>query len=131
MGKCAEAGIGLAFCSPHGRFLARTCGESSGNVLLRREQYRIADDPARSCEIARTMIFGKLSNGAASIQRTLRDHAPRVADCGLEEAAACRRGSCPSWILRKTVCAFTIWGSNMRKKWSISVRRAPICQRIP
>lgn len=23
MGKCAEAGIGLAFCSPHGRFLAR------------------------------------------------------------------------------------------------------------
>lgn len=88
MGKCAEAGIGLAFCSPHGRFLARTCGESSGNVLLRREQYRIADDPARSCEIARTMIFGKLSNGAASIQRTLRDHAPRVADCGLEKAAA-------------------------------------------
>ena len=69
MGKCAEAGIGLAFCSPHGRFLARTCGESSGNVLLRREQYRVADDPARSCAIARTMIFGKLSNGAASIQR--------------------------------------------------------------
>ena len=69
MGKCAEAGIGLAFCSPRGRFLARTCGESSGNVLLRREQYRIADDPARSCEIARAMIFGKLCNGAASIQR--------------------------------------------------------------
>ena len=45
MGKCAEAGIGLAFCSPRGRFLARTCGESSGNVLLRREQYRIADYP--------------------------------------------------------------------------------------
>lgn len=95
MGKCAEAGIGLAFCSPHGRFLARTCGESSGNVLLRREQYRIADDPARSCEIARTMIFGKLSNGAASIQRTLRDHAPRVADCGLEKAAANLRAMLP------------------------------------
>ena len=95
MGKCAEAGIGLAFCSPHGRFLARTCGESSGNVLLRREQYRIADDPARSCEIARTMIFGKLSNGAASIQRTLRDHAPRVADCGVEKAAANLRAMLP------------------------------------
>ena len=95
MGKCAETGIGLAFCSPHGRFLARTCGESSGNVLLRREQYRIADDPARSCEIARTMIFGKLSNGAASIQRTLRDHAPRVVDCGLEKAAANLRAMLP------------------------------------
>ena len=61
MGACAERGIGLAFCTPRGRFLARTCGESSGNVLLRREQYRIADDVQRSCEIARCMIFGKLS----------------------------------------------------------------------
>ena len=87
MGACAQRGIGLAFCTPSGRFLARVCGESSGNVLLRREQYRIADDSQRSCEIARNMIFGKLSNGASSIQRTLRDHAPRVADCGLEDAA--------------------------------------------
>ena len=87
MGACAQRGIGLAFCTPRGRFLARVYGESSGNVLLRREQYRIADDSQRSCEIARNMIFGKLSNGASSIQRTLRDHAPRVADCGLEDAA--------------------------------------------
>lgn len=95
MGKCAEAGIGLAFCSSRGRFLARVCGWTGGNVLLRREQYRIADDPARCCEIARTMIFGKLSNGAASIQRTLRDHAPRVQDCGLETAAANIRSLLP------------------------------------
>lgn len=88
MGACADRGIGLAFCSPRGRFLARVCGESSGNVLLRREQYRIADDPTRCCEIARTMIFGKLTNSAASIQRTLRDHAPRVQHCGLEEAVS-------------------------------------------
>lgn len=87
MGACAQRGIGLAFCTPRGRFLARVCGESSGNVLLHREQYRIADDSQRSCEIARNMIFGKLSNGASSIQRTLRDHALRVADCGLEDAA--------------------------------------------
>ena len=95
MGKCAEAGIGLAFCSSRGRFLARVCGGTGGNVLLRREQYRIADDPARCCEIARTMIFGKLSNGAASIQRTLRDHAPRVQDCGLATAAANIRSLLP------------------------------------
>ena len=68
MGACAEKGIGLAFCSPRGRFLARVCGESNGNVLLRRDQYRIADDPLRSCAIARTMIFGKLSNSAATIK---------------------------------------------------------------
>ena len=87
MGECAKRGIGLAFCTPQGRFLARVCGDSGGNVLLRREQYRVADNPQRGCAIARTMIFGKLSNSAASIQRTLRDHAPRVADCGLEDAS--------------------------------------------
>ena len=88
MVACAEKGIGLAFCTPRGRFLARVCGESNGNVLLRREQYRIADDPHRSCAVARDMIFGKLSNSGASIQRTLRDHAPRVQNCGLEDAAS-------------------------------------------
>ena len=85
MGKCAEKGIGLAFCTPRGRFLARVCGGNNGNVLLRREQYRIADDDRRSCAIARNMIFGKLTNSAAVIQRTLRDHGPRVTDCGLED----------------------------------------------
>lgn len=88
MGACAGKGIGLAFCTPNGRFLARVCGESSGNVLLRREQYRIADDPQRSCAVARYMIFGKLSNSGASIQRTMRDHAPRVKNCGMEEAVS-------------------------------------------
>ena len=87
MGACAEKRIGLAFCTPRGKFLARVCGESNGNILLRRKQYRIADDPRQSCTVARYMIFGKLSNSAASIQRTLRDHAPRVENCGLEEAA--------------------------------------------
>ena len=86
MGACAKRNIGLAFCTPKGRFLARSGGENNGNVLLRREQYRIADDPKRSCRIACTMIFGKLSNSASSIQRTLRDHAPRVVNLGLEDA---------------------------------------------
>ena len=38
MGACAEREIGLAFCTPRGRFLARVCGEVSGNVLLRRAE---------------------------------------------------------------------------------------------
>ena len=56
MGACAQRDIDLVFCTPHGKFLARTAGITGGNVLLRREQYRIADDLARSCEIARNMI---------------------------------------------------------------------------
>lgn len=78
MGACAQRDIDLVFCSPRGRFLARTAGISSGNVLLRREQYRIADDGERSCEIARNMIFGKLFNSRWSLERTFRDHASRL-----------------------------------------------------
>ena len=40
MGACAKRDVSLAFCTPRGRFLARVTGESSGNVLLRRTQYR-------------------------------------------------------------------------------------------
>ena len=78
LGACTERGIGLAFCTPRGKFLARVSGASSGNVLLRRAQYRAADDPVQSCRIARTMIFGKLYNARWSIERTYRDHGLRV-----------------------------------------------------
>ena len=78
MGACAERKIGFALLSPRGKFLARVVGESNGNVLLRRTQYRIADDLSRSCEIARTMIYGKLYNSRWSIERMCRDHKLRV-----------------------------------------------------
>lgn len=78
MGACAARGVGLAFCSPREKFLARVCGPSQGNVLLRRMQYRVADDPGESCRTARMMIFGKVYNARWSVERTKRDHALRV-----------------------------------------------------
>ena len=78
MGACAQRQVGLAFCTPRGKFLAQVCGEGNGNVLLRRTQYRIADDPNQCCQISRTMIFGKLFNARWSIERTRRDHGLRV-----------------------------------------------------
>lgn len=78
MGVCADKGIGLAFCTPRGRFLARVSGENNGNVLLRRQQYREADDDRSACRIARNMIFGKLYNSAHSIARSCRDNGLRV-----------------------------------------------------
>lgn len=78
MGACVKRNISLAFCTPRGTFLARVCGESNGNVLLRRMQYRAADDPTQSCRIARTMIFGKLFNSRWSIERSRRDHGMRL-----------------------------------------------------
>lgn len=78
MGACAQKGIGLAFCSPRGKFLARVAGQAQGNVLLRRMQYRVADDPFESCRVARMMILGKVYNARWSVERTRRDHAMRI-----------------------------------------------------
>ncbi len=78
MGACTQREIGLAFCSPRGKFLVRVTGPAQGNVLLRRMQYRTADDPAQSCRIARNMIFGKVYNARWSVERTRRDHAMRI-----------------------------------------------------
>lgn len=80
MGACAERDIGLCFCTPRGRFLARVGGMSRGNVLLRREQYRWADDPQKSCQVAAAFIFGKVHNARWSMERTRRDHRPRIDD---------------------------------------------------
>lgn len=80
MGACAQRDVGLVFCTPRGKFLARTSGLSRGNVLLRRTQYRVADDPFASCNIARTMIFGKVYNARWSLERTRRDHKMRIDD---------------------------------------------------
>lgn len=78
MGACVKRDIGMAFCTPKGKFLCRIDGENNGNVTLRREQYRIADDTERSLKIAENMIFAKLYNGKWVIERICRDHSVRV-----------------------------------------------------
>ena len=78
MGACAKRGIQLCFLNPRGRFLARTCGEDRGNVLLRKQQYRTSDDLQGSCLIARNMIFGKVHNCRWILERAMRDHGMRV-----------------------------------------------------
>lgn len=78
MGKCGEYGKQIVFLSRSGRFLSRCEGKTSGNVLLRREQYRTADDEKRSLEISRLMIAGKIYNSRYVLNRALRDHALRL-----------------------------------------------------
>ncbi len=78
MGFCAERDVAISFLTEQGRFLARVQGPSPGNVLLRREQYRRADDPEATVDIARSVLTGKLSNCRAVLQRALRDHAGKM-----------------------------------------------------
>ena len=77
MGYCGEKNIGLAFYTEYGRYLARIQGKQSGNVLLRRTQYRWADDDNRSLNIARSMIGAKLANSRSVMMRELRNHGPK------------------------------------------------------
>ena len=74
--SCAERGISMAILGRNGRFQARIEGPVSGNVLLRREQYRRADTPD---EIVRSLVLGKVSNQRAVIRRALRDHGEDMA----------------------------------------------------
>jgi len=74
LGFCGEKGVGLAFYSEYGKFLARVQGEQSGNVLLRRRQYRVADDDAASTAIARSFIGAKIANARNRLQREIRNH---------------------------------------------------------
>ena len=78
MGYCAEKGINLTFMTSHGRFLARVVGEKYGNVLLRKEQYRISDSEERSLFVSKNMIIGKIYNSKSVVDRACRDYPLRI-----------------------------------------------------
>lgn len=78
MGFCAKNKVAVSFLTEYGHFLASIQGKISGNVLLRREQYRRADNKVYSAEIAKSILIGKISNCRAVLQRTLRDHSDKT-----------------------------------------------------
>jgi CRISP-associated protein Cas1 len=86
MGACGKAGVSLAFLSNNGRFLARSLGPQSGNVLLRRAQHIKTTDAEASAAFARSIISAKIANGRTVLQRGARDHGDRVV-CELVEAS--------------------------------------------
>ncbi|MFC0269043.1 type I-C CRISPR-associated endonuclease Cas1c [Kushneria aurantia] len=78
MGFCAEQGVTITHLSPQGKFLARIEGPVSGNVLLRRTQYRFSDDAERCAAIVRGLLAGKVHNQRAVIARGLRDYGAKL-----------------------------------------------------
>ena len=89
VGFCAERGVGVTFLTEYGRFLARVQGPVSGNVLLRREQYRWADDPTRAFGIARSVVLAKMANCRVAVLRAQRE----MGECETQETLrrACNR----------------------------------------
>jgi len=84
---CAEAGIAVTFLSESGHLLARVDAPVSGNVLLRREQFRQADNPARCLALGRCFIAGKLQNVRANLLRAARDNPTSEDRDTLQQAA--------------------------------------------
>ena len=101
MSFCSERDVAISFLSEHGRFLAKVQGPVSGNVLLRREQYRKADDPDFSVRMAKSILAGKIANSRTVLQRALRDHAEKIAAADVRKAVD-RLGGCIDALDRAT-----------------------------
>jgi CRISP-associated protein Cas1 len=79
MSACVDAGIALSFYSEFGKFQAQVVGMPKGNVLLRRTQYRWADNEEKALSISRLMIAAKVANCRAVLMREQRNHGPHGA----------------------------------------------------
>ena len=73
MGKCVDKTIPINFISPQGKFLAKVCGETKGNVFLRVAQ--IDKFRAQKLILTQNTVAAKLSNTRQLIRRTLHDNA--------------------------------------------------------
>ena len=87
LGFCAERDVAVSFLSKNGRFLASVRGPISGNVLLRRQQYRIADTENTMWSVTANIVTGKLANCRVVINRTVRDHSSKVNAEALRETS--------------------------------------------
>lgn len=87
MGACAERDVAVSFLTANGRFLATVRGPVSGNVLLRRGQYRRADDLKKSAAMARGFLTGKIANARSVLRRAVRDHPGKLDPEALGEVA--------------------------------------------
>lgn len=74
IGACGERGITISYLTQYGKYLGRFTGAVSGNVLLRRQQYRLADIKTSRANIARNMVIGKVGNANTVLKRFIRDY---------------------------------------------------------
>jgi CRISPR-associated protein Cas1 len=73
LGLCGDKGVHMSFLTENGRFLARVHGPVAGNVILRRAQYRMADDEGMSVLVARSVVTAKIANCRNVLLRARRE----------------------------------------------------------
>ena len=89
LGHCAEHGVAVSWHTQTGRFLASMQGAVSGNVLLRREQYRRADDLEASAALALSFVIGKIANCRAVLMRASREYPDELLDAAVKKLSNC------------------------------------------
>ncbi|MGL6076808.1 MAG: type I-C CRISPR-associated endonuclease Cas1c [Fimbriiglobus sp.] len=73
MALCAENNVAVSFMTESGRLQARVEAPNSGNVLLRREQFRAADDETKRTAISQAVVAGKVHNARNLLLRSARE----------------------------------------------------------
>lgn len=73
LGRCMADGRSVVWLERGGRFRARVEGPTNGNILLRRAQFRAAEDPNVTVGLARAFLAGKLRNSRTVLLRGARD----------------------------------------------------------
>jgi CRISP-associated protein Cas1 len=74
MHRLAEGGVALVMLNANGRFMARLEGATTGNVLLRQAQHRLAiNDAPRATALARAVVAGKIKNQRHVLLRGARE----------------------------------------------------------
>ena len=61
--------VPLVMHSQHGYFHGMLQGTGLKNILLRREQFRMADDPVRCLSVAKSLVSGKIRNQRVLLMR--------------------------------------------------------------
>ena len=87
IGICRDHQLNISFLTPEGRFLARLVPAISGNVLLRRQQYRLADEPSACLRIARAIVAAKIQNCRNLLLRSARETEDATQAAELRRAA--------------------------------------------
>jgi len=106
MGFCGKRQIQVSFLSEPGEFQARVQGPVAGNVLLRREQYRAADDPARATLATFAIVSAKIANCRTVLLRTMRENPDTR--CAVEGATATLARSLESLNAKRNVGRLTV-----------------------
>lgn len=83
MGKCVSKTIPINFISPQGKFLAKVCGETKGNVFLRVQQ--IDKFREKGLELTKNTMAAKFSNTRQLIKRSLHDNPELRCDAAIQQ----------------------------------------------